>query len=307
MQRILGFGIFIAFAAAFSACDKEVCPYQDERLCDREYRDSLAAIVPDTSLADAVVTYEPGTFTSIERNAYLEYFTGFRCNNCPPASSTARNIKANMGSRVVTVFIHASAAFAAPTAEPPANYSTDFRTSEGEQYLSSFQISGFPAGTVNRTNFGTGYQVPTGEWQSRIENEIATPALGFLDFAEVTRNTEDHTVLVRIAYKVFEGNTADYNLTLGIGENAIIEAQKDGPNDLYPYVHDYVFRGNANGIWGEELQNPEPPLGPNEAMRKSYLIAMDDDWNPDELYFFAYLHRKEDRSIIQAADYFLVP
>lgn len=307
MQRTLIFGIFIATAAIFSSCDKDVCPYQDERLCDPEYRDSLAAVVPDTSLADAIVTYDPGTFTSIQRNAYLEYFTGFRCNNCPPASSTARNIKEEMGSRVVAVFVHASNAFAAPIAEPPENYSTDFRTPEGEQYLSRFQISGFPSGTVNRTNFGTGYQVPTGEWQSRINNEIAEPSIGFLDFTEVTHNPENRTVLVRLAYKIVEGNTADYNLTLGIGENGIIEAQKDGPEDVYPYTHDYLFRGNANGIWGEELENPEPSLGPDEAIRKSYIVSLEEDWNPDELYFFAYLHRKEDRSVIQAVDVFLVP
>ncbi|MCA1751773.1 MAG: Omp28-related outer membrane protein [Cryomorphaceae bacterium] len=307
MQRILHSVIVLAAATAISSCDKEVCPYQDERLCDREYRDSLAAVEPDTSLADAVLTYEPGAFSAIERNAYLEYFTGFRCNNCPPASSTARNIKADMGSRVVAVFVHASSTFAAPIAEPPANYSTDFRTNEGEQYLGSFQITGFPAGTVNRTNFGTGFAVPTAEWQSRIDSEINEPAVGFLDFTEVNHDTENNTVLVRLAYKVIEGNTSDYNLTVGIGENGIIEAQKDGPNDVYPYVHDYVFRGNVNGTWGEELQNPEPALGTNEAMRKSYRILLEDDWNPDELYFFAYLHRKEDRSIIQAADAFMVP
>ncbi len=297
-------------------CAKEACPYVDERMCDRDFRDSIAALEPDTSggtlLPDTGIVqgnrviFDPELIANTEQNAFLEYYTGFRCTNCPPASATARNIKDEFGSRVVLAFMHVTSTFAAPLSDPPAMYSTDMRTEEGEVFVSSFQISGIPGGIVNRKGFGSSLATSAGNWQNRIESELSQPAGGFLRIRKVEWNSANRTARVQIAYRVLSGATEDYNLTIGAFENGIIEAQKSGAENLYPYTHNYVFRGHFNGLYGEELSAANPILAPGETIFKEITINIDPEWIENEMMVFAYLHHRNDRFIIQTTEAKLV-
>lgn len=305
--------LFIMFISILLVgCDKETCPFTDERMCDRDFRDSIAALEPDTSggalLPDTGIVegnrviFDPELIANAEQNTFLEYYTGFRCTNCPPASATARNIKDVFGSRVILAFMHVTSTFAAPLSEPPAMYSTDMRTDEGEVFVSSFQISGIPGGIVNRKGFGSSLATSAGNWQNRIESELSQPAGGFLRIRKLEWNNTNRTAKVQIAYRVLSGATEDYNLTVGAIENGIIEAQKSGSENLYPYTHNYVFRGHFNGLYGEELPSVLPALAPGETVLKELTINVDPDWDENEMVLFAYLHHRNDRYIIQATE-----
>lgn len=304
------FTLFIS--TLLGGCAKEICPFIDERMCDRDFRDSLAALEPDTTNGSLLpdtgivqgnrVLFDPELLANTEQNTFLEYYTGFRCTNCPPASATARNIKETFGPRVVLAFMHVTSTFAAPINPPPAMYSTDLRTSEGENFVSSFQISGIPGGIVNRKGFGSSLATSAGNWQDRIESELSQPAGGFLRIRKIEWNEVNRTARIQIAYRVLNGATQDYNLTIGAIENGIIEAQKSGAQDLYPYTHNYVFRGHFNGLYGEELSEVLPALGPSQTVLKILTINIDANWNASEMVLFAYLHHRANRSIIQATE-----
>lgn len=317
IQRRL-YHFFVLGILLIAACSKEgVCPYLNERLCDPAYRDSIANLEPDTSTSgfdldtgvvlNNRVVYGAGIFDNVPRNAFLEYFTGFRCTNCPPASATAKNIKNALGSRVVLAFMHATSTFAAPTAAPPAPYSTDFRTPEGENFVAAFQISGLPNGVINRHNPGTGFSVTAADWLDRIEGILQQDAKGFVRFRAASLQPNGQSVQVQLAYRVLDGNTSDYNLTLAVIESGLVEAQKNGTQDIYPYTHDYVFRGNVNGMYGEELSEPSPVLAPTEAVFRQFSVNLDSGWNAENLRLIAFLSDRSSLEVIQAAEYVLTP
>lgn len=310
--------LFFLVGIIASACAKESCPYLDVRYCDRHFRDSIAALEPDTSgngsmlpdtgiVSNGRVLFNPSTFSNVERVALLEYYTGFRCANCPPASATAKNIKNNLGSRVELIFMHATSAFAAPTTQPPAPYSTDLRTDEGNTFTSTFQLSGLPAGVINRKKFTSVYAVPPGSWADRVNEELAEDASAFIRLRKIKQEPGSNEVTIQVAYRILQGDHADYRLTVGLNEMGIIEAQKDGPNDVFPYTHDYVFRGNVNGLYGVELSSPTPALQPEEALLETLTFQLNPMWNQDNLVLFAYLHHSTTREVIQISSAYLNP
>ncbi len=309
---LFGLTLFLAIS-----CDKNDCPYQDERLCDQTYRDSIGSIIDDTLTSDPGDTgiiagnrvQYAGTavFEAHQKNALLEYYTGYRCSNCPPASATANNLKNLLGERLVLAFMHTTSTFAAPIASPPAPFSTDFRTVEGEQFISAFQIFGLPNGTVNRKNFGTGYVVAAGDWSSRVDDVLSVAPGAFLVIRKAEIQDGGATAKIQIALRALNPLSGSYNLTVGIMEDGLIEAQKDGPNDVYPYTHNHVFRGNINGLYGELVLDGNEELTETEAYLYAYTIDLHDSWTAENCKVFAYLHDSDTREVIQSTEKQLAP
>jgi hypothetical protein len=312
MRKIHLFHLFVLGILLFAACGKDICPYVDEQLCDAQYRDSVNAAKADTCILSFPVdtgvfqngraVFPSGTFDNVKKTVMLEYFTGFRCANCPPASATAHNIKHSMCDDVVLVSYHVTSTFAAPIASPPAPYSTDLRTTEGEALVGLLQFSGLPIGNVNRMAFGSTISTTSGSWIERIDEAHESPAKGFLRFRKAKYIPASGNVEVALAYRLLDGATEDYNLVLGAMEHDIIEAQKDGSEDRYPYAHDYVFRANFNGTFGEELTVANPAPGPNEALIKEYTVQLNPDWSSDNIVLFAYLQHRSSGETIQATE-----
>jgi len=304
MKNQTVFFLLILLASAFVSCEKNDCPYQDERFCDQAYRDSLANINPDSTdtLSETYVEYPASVYQNHLKNGMLEYFTGFRCQNCPPASATANNLKTQLGERLVLVFVHATPQFAAPINPAPEIYSTDFRTAQGEQYISAFQISGLPNGTVNRRNFGNGIVVPAGDWSSRLEDELAESPQAFLEIRSITLSENSAMMTVQMAVKPLVNLTGSYNLSVGITESGIIEGQKNGSIDVYPYTHNHVFRGNVNGLYGQTVLTGNEVLTASQSLLFNFDVAVQENWIIANCKVFAYLHDTDSREIIQSTE-----
>lgn len=306
-----------ALLAAVASCAKDVCPYADERMCDRDFRDSLVAAEPCFYSLNAVpgeiesgnrVVYSPDEFVDVQRKVLLEYYTGFRCANCPPASATARNIKQARCGDVVLAFIHATPQFAAPLSNHPSGwYTEDLRSEESNTYIMDFQLSSLPSGIVNRKQFGGTFGLAAGQWLSEIEAEQSESAEAFLRIRGAEFDPATRMMSLQVAYRFLGPDAGDFNLTVGTLENDIIEAQKDGSEDLYPYEHDFVFRGNANGTYGASLSTTSPPLAPGRAVLYEISFEIDEDWNENNLYFFALLNHEDTREVIQADGFFFAP
>lgn len=303
--------------AVMASCAKDTCPYDDARMCDRDFRDSLAAAEPCFYSLHSVpgeiesgnrVVYSPSEFVDVPRKVLLEYYTGFRCANCPPASATARNIHQARCGDVVLAFIHATSQFAAPLNNHPSGwYSLDLRADESNTFIMDFQLSSLPSGIVNRKQFGGTFGLAAGQWLSEIEAEQAQPAEAFLRIRGAVFEPGSRTMTLQVAYRFLGPDAGDYNLTIGTLENDIIEAQKDGPDDIYPYEHHFVFRGNANGTYGTALNSTSPPLAPGRAVLHEISFEIDEDWDENNLYFFALLNHKDTREVIQADGFFFEP
>ena len=115
----------------------------------------------------------PVSTTPSNKNIILEEFTGIHCGYCPDGHSIANTIYNNNPGRVVMINIH-SGSFATA-----ANGEQDLKTTMGTAIdaMPGMGITGYPAGTVNRTVL-TGTVMSGGRgswtgWANTIKNQSA--------------------------------------------------------------------------------------------------------------------------------------
>lgn len=115
----------------------------------------------------------PVSTTPSNKNIVLEEFTGIHCGYCPDGHVVANNIYNNNPGRVVLINIH-SGSFATA-----ANGEQDLKTTMGTAIdaMPGMGITGYPAGTVNRTVL-TGTVMSGGRgswtgWANTIKNQSA--------------------------------------------------------------------------------------------------------------------------------------
>jgi len=80
------------------------------------------------------------------KTAVLEEFTGIHCGYCPDGHKIANGLATSNPGKVVLINIH-SGGYAVP-----AGNELDLRTAEGNSINSWTNVSGYPAGTVQRTD-----------------------------------------------------------------------------------------------------------------------------------------------------------
>jgi|GEM_PF-2974430 len=305
------FLFFISIALLCAACDKSDCPYVNERLCDQAYRDSIAndtittggGIGTDTgTVVGNFVVYSPEVFQTYESAVQLEDFTGFRCSNCALALATGENLSNQWGERITVLAYHVFPEFAAPIADPPAPFSTDFRTSAGESYATEFQLNALPNGMINRKNFGTGVIQSVGNWADRVSELLEQEPTGFIRFRDIRYDPISRNLTARVAVAPLMPMSGNILLTIGLLESGIIEAQKNGTETIFPFTHNHVFRGNVNGLYG----SPAWPSGTIFEANSAYLHPMEftlpENWNEEKMSLFAYLHFESTRVIIQTSE-----
>ena len=83
-------------------------------------------------------------------------------------------------------------------------------------------------------------------------------------------------------------------------EDSIIARQQTPEGVIEDYVHRHVFRKTMNGTWGDEIN--EAPLAPEEEVKKSYSIKLDDAYNANQCYVVAYVHNDATREVLQVIE-----
>ena len=101
--------------------------------------------------------------TPENKNVVLEEFTGIHCGYCPDGHRLGQLFHDQNPGNVVLINIH-SGGYAVPNANEP-----DFRTSFGDAIEGIANVSGYPAGTINRHLFsgmqqGSGTAMSRGDW-----------------------------------------------------------------------------------------------------------------------------------------------
>ena len=181
------------------------------------------------------------------RNAVIEEFTGRNCGYCPDGHVIANSIvHANPG-RVWAVNVHAGGY--APTSYP------NFNTGVSTTICNGFQVTGFPAGVVNRS---TAQAQSRGQWQSLVNQQLSQAAecnvAGQVVVNPVTR-------LAKITVEVYyTANSAEANnyLTIYMLQDSIWGSQSGGNTNPEQYVggnycHMHILRDAITADWGDEI------------------------------------------------------
>ncbi len=199
--------------------------------------------------------------TSAEnKNVVLEEFTGIHCGYCPDGHVVAQGISSNNPGDVVLVNIHVGS-YAAPNAGEP-----DFRTSWGDGIKNQANVSGYPAGTVNRHDYTSqgwdqsgGTAMSRGNW-SDASNDILSNG-SYVNVAaqsSIDVSTRELTVNVE-AYFTGTGTGAD-KLNVFLLQNNVEGPQSNGavynPSAILPngnYNHQHMLRHLLTGQWGDDI------------------------------------------------------
>lgn len=186
------------------------------------------------------------------RNVVLEEFTGIYCVYCPEGHSIAQGMKNNNPERVSLINIHVGG-YAIPGENDP-----DFRTQWGNAIANASDLTGYPAGQVNRHIFpgrgmsGSSTAMGRGYW-SMSGNEV----LGMTSYVnigvEATIDAQSRELTVHVEGYYTGNSPEDFNL-LNV---ALLQNNTKGPqtggNMGNNYNHMHRLVDLLTGQWGDTI------------------------------------------------------
>ena len=210
------------------------------------------------SLEDRYI--EEGT-VEVTRNVLLEEFTGQLCTNCPDAHRVIESLEAQYGENLIVVSIHAGKG----QFGVPAPYG--LMQEEGDEYANRWGVYSYPAGVIDRTGNVLDYN----QFADALRNEMGKTTS--LELSVEAQLSEDRKKIEVFTTMVSPENMQG-SLQLWVIESGIIAMQIDNGTTRMDYVHNNVFRGCVNGLWGQQI-----PLEANVVKYESNEIAIDELWN----------------------------
>tara|TARA_R100001244_G_scaffold14262_1_gene15940 strand:- start:435 stop:1412 length:978 start_codon:yes stop_codon:yes gene_type:complete len=212
------------------------------------YINSFAQTLVDTSLHN--------------KNIVLEEFTGIHCTYCPDGHVIAQSIYNAYPQRVSLINVHVGS-YAQPSFGEP-----DFRTVFGSSLSAQSNLSGYPAGTINRHLFfnlsqSNGTAMGRSNWQQATIitlNELSPVNIGSL--AQYDTTTGELHIDVEIYYTDTQSVFLNY-LNIAITQDSVLGPQVGAqsfnsaaivPGPWQPtYSHQHMLRHLVTGQWGAVL------------------------------------------------------
>ncbi len=200
----------------------------------------------------------PVSTTPSNKNIVLEEFTGIHCGYCPDGHTVANTIYNNNPGRVVLINIHSGSFANAAAGEQ------DLKTTMGTAIdaMPGMAITGYPAGTVNRTVL-TGTVMSGGRgswtgWANTIKNQSAYCNVAVEGTVDATTRVLTYTAQV---YYTANSPVGTNSLTVMLLEDKVLGIQSNyGTPTLYnagnynadgTYNHNHVLRkGLTTGNFG---------------------------------------------------------
>jgi len=155
-------------------------------------------------------------FPWVGKKVLIEDFTGYKCTNCPQASSELKTIEELYPGKVVGIAIHAGF-----FAQPSGDFITDFRTTEGNELADFFEPEVFPIGMINRQGYPQNILLSYTDWASIAGEQLLQAPTIDLSISE-----ENNSVIIQ-ARRLSESNNS-LKLVVCITEDGIIYKQIDG-------------------------------------------------------------------------------
>ncbi len=219
----------------------------------------------------------PVSTTPTTKNIVLEEFTGIHCGYCPDGHTVANTIYNNNPGKVILINIHSGSFANAATGEQ------DLKTTTGTAIdaMPGMGITGYPAGTVNRTVL-TGSVMSGGRgswtgWANTIKAQAAYCNVAVEGSVDATTRVLTYTAQV---YYTANSPVTSNSLTVMLLEDKVLGIQDNYGNPLYnasnynadgTYNHNHVLRkGLTTGNFGITI--PVATAGTTFTTSGSYTI-----------------------------------
>jgi len=278
----------------FYACDKVKNAYPTDAV-------NTAGIIWDDSL---YVSSSPTL-----RKIVIEEYTGHLCTFCPDGAREIERLDSVYSGQILPISFHAG-----NFADVPANgvgfdangdgvmdYTTDFKTTTGSDYYTTFGVSSNPAGAVSRLNNGaiTGKN----QWETdvlTIKNDVPKVSIGLSSLYDDSTRTAKAVVTTN-----WQSSTSgNYNIQIQLVEDSIVAWQLDNGVHTQFYMHRHVFRKAMNGTWG----SPLPSSNVGDTNTQEFAITLDPSWNVSHCMIVAYVYQiAPSYEILQGEKVYLLP
>jgi hypothetical protein len=186
------------------------------------------------------------------KKVVLEEFTGIHCVYCPQGHAIAQTMRDADPNNVFLINIHVGG-YATPGAGEP-----DFRTPFGTGIAVQSNLAGYPAGTVNRTEFaglqqnGTGTAMSRGDW-SNAGNQIKSQSAYLNVAVESSINVQNNILTVHVeGYYTGSSPIATNKLNVALLQNNT-KGPQTGGNAGNEYNHQHRLVHMITGQWGEDI------------------------------------------------------
>jgi len=286
MKKIYLF--LLVFALLVGACDRIENPVT---VAKNKYREELYGPAPLFQLANETT-----------RNVLFEEFTGHRCGFCPASTALALSLDAQLGSRMVTVAIHAGS-----LAETSGTlFQTDYNTEAGNLYWAQLNGGFNPIARIDRLGGLSSYEYldPTNPsiWQNIVTTRmsVATPV-------ELQANCEyvptDNILNIHMNSQFLQPYMGNVNLVVLLVENHIISPQEDysqTPPEVEEYEHEHVLRTNVTEPMGN-LVISNPSAGYSST--NSFSIPLQANWVSTNMTVVGYLVDADTHAVLNAVEY----
>lgn len=249
----------------------------------------LFTIIAFAAVSGSMFAQLPVSTSTANRKVVLEEYTGIHCGYCPDGHVKANAIKAANPSNVVLINIHSGSFANAAVGEQ------DLKTTIGTAIdaMPGMSILGYPAGDVNRVNFGSTLTPsyaqqtvsPWGMAQSRgtwsVTSNIILGQASYCNVAlqgTVDVNTRVLTVVAQVYYTA-NSPVGTNSLTIMLLENNIVGVQSNYGNPFWnlsnynpdgTYNHHHVLRAGLTPNFGITI--PVTTMGTTFSTTASYTI-----------------------------------
>ena len=220
-------------------------------------------------------------FPWLGKKVLIEDFTGYKCANCPQASSELKTIEELFPEKVVSIAIHAGF-----FSQPSGDFITDFRTTGGNELADFFEPEVFPIGMINRQGYPDNVLLNYTDWVSIVQEKLLQAPTIDLSISE-----ENNSVSIQ-ARLLSESNNS-LNLVVCITEDGIIDKQIDGSELIEEYEHNHVLRKVINGTWGSNIQLS------STLSTYSYDYTLEDSWVRRNCNIVAFVYDNSNKEVLQ--------
>ncbi|MCX6257895.1 MAG: Omp28 family outer membrane lipoprotein [Bacteroidia bacterium] len=232
------------------------------------------------------------------RKVLIEDFTGHHCGNCPAAHELLAQLKAKYNEKLVPISIHAG--FFADTIWP--GYHIDYRTIEGEELMTAFNIEDNPKGLVNRTVFDNATVLSPESWDAAIENQLEKSVPAHFNIL-ATFQKDTRKLYVQAEAIMLTDQNRNMNLSVYLVEDSLISEQLDynaNPQDIPNYIHRHVFRGSLNGTWGELVSAGKIYKG--DIIERNYSMTLPSKYNEKHCGIIVFLSDADTKEVLHVQE-----
>jgi hypothetical protein len=278
----------LAMSLFLGACDRIENPVT---VAKNKYRDDLYGPAPTFNAATEAI-----------RNVLFEEFTGHLCGFCPPSTTLALALDAQLGERMVTVAIHAGSL----AATGGTLFQTDYTTPAGNLYWAQLNGGFNPTARIDRLGGLSSYEyldpANPSSWQNIVTTRMNVPTPVAMQ-ANCEYVAADNVVNIHMNSQFMENYTGNVNLVVLLVENHIISAQEDysqTPSEIEDYEHEHVLRTNVSEPMGNLVVNSPSP---GYTATTSFTIPLQANWVPTNMTVIGYLVDANTHEVLNAIEY----